>query len=243
MAHSPKFIFHWQRFCWSMTGIGPEQKRRSSASSPLIPSWPRFTTCTPYCFLTLGRLDEAITEGRRALESDPLSLIYGRSLGMCLYFSRRYDEAVAQYHETLELDQNNVSVHELLGNAYERQGRHDEAIAEWQKTAVLTGDHELAASWGRACAKGDLARAVRERARKNLEQANEKARRGEYVPAIEYAQAWVSIGDSEQAFCWLEKVCSERNGFSLLVNSDPLYHNLRADKRFEHLQKLIGFVA
>src|SRR6266496_576645 len=104
-----------------------------------------------FYFLTLGRFDHAITVGRRALESDPLSLIYGRSLGMCLYFSRRYDEAIVQYHETLELDPSNVSLHELLGNAYERQRRHGAAIAEWQKMAVLTGEHALAASLGSAC--------------------------------------------------------------------------------------------
>jgi len=196
-----------------------------------------------FYFLTLGRFDDAINEGRRALQSDPLSLIYGRSLGMCLYFSRRYDEAIVQYHETLELDQNNVSVHELLGIAYERQGRHGEAIAEWQKTAILTGDHELAACLGSACAEGDLARAVRERARGGLEQANKKARRGERVPAIEYARAWLSIGDSEQAFCWLEKACSERNVFSLLLNTDPFYDDLCADERFKHLRQLVGFVS
>jgi adenylate cyclase len=195
-----------------------------------------------FYFLTLGRFDRAITEGRRALESDPLSLIYGRSLGMCLYVARRYDEAVAQYHETLELDPSNVSLHELLGNAYERQGRYGEAIAEWQKTAVLTGEHELAASLGRICAEGDLARAVCERARRGLELANDRTRRSEYVPAIEYARAWLSIGDSEKAFCWLEKAVSERNAFSLLLNSDPFYDNLRADERFEQLRKLVGFV-
>src|SRR6266481_8783117 len=136
-----------------------------------------------FYFLTLGRFDHAITEGRRALESDPLSLIYGRSLGMCLYLARRYDEAIAQYHETLELDQTNVSPHEMLGNAYEWQGRHGEAIAEWQKTAILTGDHELAARLGSACAEGDLARAACERARRSVEQASEKARLGGYIPA------------------------------------------------------------
>jgi adenylate cyclase len=195
-----------------------------------------------FYFLTRGRFDHAITEGRRALESDPLSLIYGRSLGMCLYFARRYDEAIAQYHETLELDENNVSVHELLGVAYERQGRHVEAIAEWQKTAVLIGDDELAARLGSACAEGDFASAVRERAQRSLEQASEKARAGEFVPAIEHARAWASIGDREQAFCWLEKACLERNVFSLLFNSDPFYDSLRSDERFEHLRQLIGFV-
>jgi tetratricopeptide (TPR) repeat protein len=195
-----------------------------------------------FYFLTLGRFDHAIAEGRRALECDPLSLIYGRSLGMCLYFARRYDEAVAQYHETLELDQDNISVHELLGNAYEQQGRPSEAITEWQKATVLSGDYELAASLGSARAHGDLRGAACERARRSLEHASEKARKGEYVPAVEYARAWVSIGDSEQAFCWLEKACSERNVFSLLLNSDPFYDNLRADERFERIRQRVGLV-
>ena len=136
-----------------------------------------------FYFLTLGRFDDAVTVGRRALESDPLSLIYGRSLGMCLYFARRYDEAVAQYHETLELDPSNVSLHELLGNAYERQRRHGEAIAEWQKTAVLTGEHALAASLGSACAEGDFARAVRDRARRDGGQ------HGSMVPVV-HVEDW-----------------------------------------------------
>ncbi len=162
---------------------------------------------------------------------------------MCLYFSRRYDEAVAQYRETLELDQDDISLHELLGNAYEQQGRHSEAIAEWQKATAQTGDNELAARLGSAFAQGNLAGAASARAQRSIEHANEKASRGEYVPAIEYARAWVRIGDEDQAFCWLEKACSERNVFALLLNSDPLYDNLRADKRFEHLRQRIGFPA
>jgi hypothetical protein len=49
----------------------------------------------------------------------------------------------------------------------------------------------------------------------------------------------VSIGDSEQAFCWLEKACSQRNVFSLLLNSDPFYDTVRADQRFERLRQFI----
>jgi adenylate cyclase len=194
-----------------------------------------------FYFLARGQNDHAIGEARIALESDPLSLIYGRSLGMCLYFSRRYDEAAAQCRETLELDQGNGSVHELLGDIYERQGRYGEAVAEWQRVAVLTGDSELAARLGRACAETGLAGAACERARRKLEQASEKAGKGEYVPAVEYARAWARIGDGEQAFNWLEKACLERNAFSLLLNGDPHYDNLRGDERFGRLRQLVGF--
>jgi len=194
-----------------------------------------------FYFLTMGRNDQAIAECRRALDSDPLSLVYGRSLGMCLFFSRRYDEAVVQCRETLELDQDNISLHELLGNAYEQQERHSEAIAEWQRATALAGDYELAARLGSAGAQGDLQGVACERARRSGEQPREKAHRGEYVPAIEYARAWARIGHSEQAFFWLERACSERNVFSLLLNSDPLYDNLRIDKRFERIRQRIRF--
>jgi tetratricopeptide (TPR) repeat protein len=193
-----------------------------------------------FYFLTLGRFDEAIAEGRLALEFDPLSLIYGRSLGGCLSFADRWDEAVAQYHETLELEPTDVSLHILLGDAYERQSRAREAIAEWKKALALNGDHALAATLGSRCADGDLAAATAVLARKDLERASERAKKGGYVPAIEYARAWVRLADKEQAFCWLEKACEERNAFSLLMNSDPFYDNLRTDPRFEDLRRRVG---
>jgi hypothetical protein len=65
---------------------------------------------------------------------------------------------------------------------------------------------------------------------------------GEYLPAIEYARAWIRLGDSEQVFYWLEKASSERNAFALLLNADPFYNDVREDDRFEHLRQLIGFV-
>jgi TolB-like protein/Flp pilus assembly protein TadD len=192
-----------------------------------------------FYFLTQGRFDEAIAEGRLALECDPLSLMYGRSLGECLSFAGRLDEAVAQYHETLELEQNNVSLHMLLGDAYERQGRVGDAIAEWQKASALTGDPVLAAALGSASAEGDLAAAIGWLARKDLERASEREKRDGYVPAIEYARAFLRLGDWEQAFGWFEKAGAERNAFSLLINSDPFYDPLRTDPRFGDLCKRI----
>ena len=192
-----------------------------------------------FYFLTQGRFDEAIAEGRLALECDPLSLMYGRSLGECLSFAGRLDEAVAQYHETLELEQNNVSLHMLLGDAYERQGRVGDAIVAWEKASALNGDPVLAAALGIASAEGDLAAAIGVLAQRDLERASERAKRGGYVPAIEYARAFLRLGHWEQAFGWLEKAGAERNAFSLLINSDPFYDPLRTDPRFGDLCKRI----
>ena len=67
--------------------------------------------------VTLGRFDEAIKEGQRAVELDPLSLIINADLGSTLMIARRYDDAIAQLRKTLVLDGNFAYAHWNLGEA------------------------------------------------------------------------------------------------------------------------------
>src|SRR5438477_6835582 len=53
--------------------------------------------------MALGQFDLAITEGKRAVELDPLSLINNADLGWLCFNARRYDEAIAQLRKTLEM--------------------------------------------------------------------------------------------------------------------------------------------
>ena len=48
-------------------------------------------------FETMGRLDEAIAERRRALEAEPLSLITSAVLGHSLYFAGHYDQPLNSF--------------------------------------------------------------------------------------------------------------------------------------------------
>src|SRR5437879_5990265 len=52
----------------------------------------------------LGRFDDAIAEGKRAVELDPLSLVINTDLGSNYCYARRYDEAIAQLRKTVEMD-------------------------------------------------------------------------------------------------------------------------------------------
>ena len=63
----------------------------------------------------LGRFDEAIAEGKRAVELDPLSLVINADLGMNYYYARRYDEAITQLRKTLEMDPGYYYAHVNLG--------------------------------------------------------------------------------------------------------------------------------
>src|SRR5207237_9541679 len=67
----------------------------------------------------LGRFDDAIAEGKRALELDPLSLVINSDLGADYYFARRYDEAVTQFRKLLEMDSGYYFGHLMLGQTLE----------------------------------------------------------------------------------------------------------------------------
>ena len=210
---------------------GAEKEIKSVLS--LNPKLPEIHHLYSFYYLTLRRFDEAIAESKRALEGDPLSLIYSRLLATCFCFARRYEEAIAEYRQALDLDPNNASVHESLAEAFELRARHGDAVLERQRTMLLAGDYEPAATLCNHSSEADFARAT-------LDRMNERAKTGAYVPAIDFARAYVRLGQRDQAFHWLKKACEERNVYALLMNSDPFYDSLRLDPRFNNLLQQVG---
>src|SRR3989454_2208135 len=81
----------------------------------------------------LGRFDDAIAEGKRAVELDPLSLVINTDLGVDYHYARRYDEAIAQLHKTLEMDPGFYIAHLGLGQILDAKGAGDAAIVECEK--------------------------------------------------------------------------------------------------------------
>jgi serine/threonine protein kinase/Flp pilus assembly protein TadD len=187
-----------------------------------------------------GRFDEAEAETRRALKLDPLSVRYISGLGKNYYSERRYDESIRQYLQALELDPNNARVHGDLGDVYQRAGREREAVAEWRASLTLAGDAALANMLTDSYARGGFAAALHTLARQKLERYAARKKRGEFVPAMYYANAYIDLGQKEQALRWLAKACDERNRFALFINIDPFYDELRGDPRFQNLVKRVA---
>jgi serine/threonine protein kinase/tetratricopeptide (TPR) repeat protein len=182
-----------------------------------------------------GRNTEALAEAQESVELDPLSPRVNYVRGRMLFFMRQYDRSKDQFIQTLEIDPNYVPAHELLGYAYEQKGMQREAVAEWGKALILRGVGEQASSLERTYAASGFEAAVRALAQHQLENLNERVKRGEYVPAFEYVTTYTRLGDKEQAFAWLHKAVQERNGFVFRVKIDPIYDKLRADPRFSDL--------
>jgi TolB-like protein/predicted Zn-dependent protease len=181
--------------------------------------------------VTMGRFDEAIKEGKRAVELDPLSLIINADLGSTLMLSRRYDDAIAQLRSTLALDPNFAYAHWNLGEALYLKGDSTGAIAEYEKAASLDNDPEIQALLARAYAETGK----KEQALEILRKLSETAQH-QFVRGYLFALIYIGLGDKTTAIQYLERCSQERENIDLnWIKVDPLLDPLRGDPRFEAL--------
>jgi TolB-like protein/Tfp pilus assembly protein PilF len=187
--------------------------------------------------LALGRFDEAIAEGKRAIELDPLSPIINADLGQNLYCARRYDEAIAQLRKTLEIDPTFYYAHYNLGIALQLNGDVPAAIAEYTKAQQLSDDLFVRVLLAAAKAKsGDKDAAVR------LLTELEELSQHRYVRSYWRTLLYLSLRNREQAIRWLEQAVADHDGLNItVIKVDPFLDPLRGDPRFEALvQKVLA---
>jgi TolB-like protein/Tfp pilus assembly protein PilF len=187
--------------------------------------------------VTLGRFDEAIKEGRRGIELDPLSLIINADLGRTLMIARRYDEAITQFRKTLALDGNFAYARWNLGEALYLKGDLPAAIAEYEKAAALDDDPEILALLGRAYADSGK----RDKALELLERLKTLSR-DHYIRNYVFTIIYAGLGDKTTALDYLEKA---RDGGetpdTTWLKVDPLFDSLREEPRFQELAaKMFG---
>jgi len=193
-----------------------------------------------FVYLTaMGRLDEAIAEEKRAQELEPLSLIINTNLGTLLYLARRYDEAIDQYRKALEIDSNFIIANWMLGLAYEQKSMFEESIVEFQKAVALSGGTPLPiALLGRAYAVSGK----KDEALKVLDELNELSKSG-YTSSYRIAAIYAGLEETKQAFEWLRRAYEERDAWLIWLRVDPVFDDLRSDRRFQELLRLVGLAS
>src|SRR6266853_967529 len=187
--------------------------------------------------LALGRFEEAIAEGKRAIELDPFSPIMNADLGQNLFCARRYDEAIAQLRKTLQIDPTFYYAHYNLGIALQLKGDLPAAISEYTQAQQLSDDLFVPVLLASAKAKsGDKDAAVRLLA--ELEELSQHR----HVPSYFRAFLCLSLGNRDEAVRWLEQAVADHDTPTVtLIKVDPTLDLLRGDPRFEALvQKVVG---
>jgi adenylate cyclase len=184
-----------------------------------------------------GRIEESLTQSRRALELSPFDILFNIHLSWHYLYARQYDQALDQIEKTVEMDKNFAQTYPWLGLILEQKGRYAEAIAAFQQAIKLfpggssVAEAELAHTYAVSGNRGE--------AQKTIAELQELAK-SKYVSSFQIAAIYAGLREKDQAFAWLEKAYEERSDGLVNLRADQRFDSLRNEPRFQALLKKVG---
>jgi TolB-like protein/DNA-binding winged helix-turn-helix (wHTH) protein len=185
--------------------------------------------------LAQGRTEEAMEWSKRARELDPLA-VTGTNLGWILFLARRYDEAIEELNTILAVTPDDGMTLWFLGFSYIGEGKPEAAIPPLERAVSVTHRSPgvvgvLARAYGHAGRRTEALRLIDE-----LKQRRQKG----YVPAAPFVQAYVGLGDYDNAFAWFERSYQEKSNILQWIKVEPFPDAMRNDPRFADLIRRVG---
>ena len=180
------------------------------------------------------RPEDVLAEARRALETDPLNPYAQVALAGAFAENRRVDEALAQLHRVASIQPPLQAVAFTSALCYANQQRLPEAIATLRPQAEA-GDPMFRAFLGYMLAQAGQ-RDEAKRILADLVARRERTGSGTFQIAVVHA----GLGDSDQAFVWLDKSVDDRSIESVIMA--PMFEDLRRDPRFRTVKERLGLL-
>ena len=180
----------------------------------------------------LRRNDEAMGQMNYAMELDPFGIKTRIYVAYVTYASRQYDLALEQF-ERLGDDWGMVW-------AYREKQMYPEAIAAWER---CMSSHP---SWHRepnalATLAGIYGFEGRKHEAEELIDELKATARHRYVSGFFFAEAYLGVGQRNQAVTWLERAYEEHDQWMVFANSYPGLDRLRSEPRFQDLMRRMNF--
>ena len=219
-------------YYWDLPGAEKELKR----SLELNPNYALANSLLCYVSLTRGNTKQATAYINRALELDPLSLLFNMRLSDIYYFQRDNERSI-ELHQKLIGDNPDASfLYNNIALAYAQMKRFDEALAASQRAMALTGqDPNNLSALGIIYALSGRANEARWVAG-TLEQLSRKR----HTQAYSIAAIYSALGDRNQAFMWLERATMQRDSYLLKIKVDPAFDKIRSDPRYGRLLESVN---
>lgn len=170
-----------------------------------------------------GRKEEAIAEGMRSVELDPLTPIWTAWTGWVYWWAGEYEKAKEKARKAIEIIPNFSWGLYVLGGVLAEQGKFEEAI---QVHTLLAEQHpRLRWALGHTYAlAGQREEALR------IALALEK----NPLPITTWglAEIYTALGDKDKAFQWLEESIRQRVSWIVWIHQAPTLNSLHDDPRF-----------
>ena len=193
----------------------------------LEPGNPESVRSAAFSAEMLGRFDEALQLGRRAVDLDPLNPASWSTLGEIKYFDGQLAGAEADVRKSLELSPDAFPGPILLNRICVMQGRPQDALLEIERVRIDT-----ARAWLYALTYGALGR------KKQSDAALQEliSKYGTHA-AYQIAEVYAFRNQTDEAFEWLDRAYAERDSGLIYTKVDPELKSLHNDPRYAALLK------
>ena len=187
-----------------------------------------------------ARFSEALAEGTRAQELDPLSPDIVANLGFTHLLMQHYDESIAQFRKVLDLKSNVPVAHAFTAVAYAMKGMHRQALAEYDQ--ILDQDKAVAPETQLIADTLGWIYAVSGRRADALKIALEfrQLSTHAYVESYSLGTVYAGLGEKDEAFRLLEKAYDQHSPDIVFLAVDPFWYGMRSDPRYGDLLRRIG---
>ncbi len=185
--------------------------------------------------LVMGKAEQAVAEGRKSIELDPLSPRVLVEAQFAFLVLDHFKDVVKLGERIAEIEPGLGTSHAFTSLAYSAQGDFEAARREIETAVLLEPTPMNKALHVHVLAKaGDKAGALR--ILDELKALNAKR----YICSYEVATAYVSLGDKDAAFRYLNQGLHERADCMVWLRVEPWMKSLRTDPRFDKLAGAIG---
>lgn len=217
-----KFYFDWD---WQGAGLAFTRAIELNPNDPVSRQW------YAVYLLASGQPDRGFGEVQAAHRLDPLSLSINTDIGFHHCYNGRYVEAVSQLQSVLAMRSDFLLAHLWLARTLLEQGKYNAALGETaaaeQKArawSVLVAARGF--TYGKAGMIDDAEAVLQEM------DALSKQR---FVTAYGVALVHAGLGQSDEAFRWLDRAFDERSHWLVWLRLDPRWKGLHGDARFAEL--------
>ena len=180
----------------------------------------------------LGRFDEAIQLGRRAVDLDPLNAVSWESLGEAEFFMGQLDKAEADVKKALELSPDVWPGLFLLSQIHVIQGRPQDALPEI----------ELVRHAPQRAFLYPIAYYALGRKKESDAALTELIAKYHADSAYCIGQVYAFRNQSDEAFEWLERAYAQRDSSLIGTKVDPLLKSLHNDPRYAAFLKKLNLL-
>jgi serine/threonine-protein kinase len=187
------------------------------------------------CLQPFGRFDDSTAAMRRAVEKDPLSVIWRGVLMANLVLAGKYEEALQEGLKALDISESEVHPHLAMAEAYLALGRLDEAVASAERAHRNLPSHSMPIGYLAACL---VRMGKKDRAEALIRDMGDS-------PAPIWGRVWYHLLCSEidAAAFWYEKMIDARDMFAVVYARSHYAAALRSSPHWARLARMMNLPA